>query len=372
MDFVLTTEQAALNDSVQRFGRERYTFDVYRAQAANPSSQKHWSEFAELGWLGAGLSEDEGGYGGSPIEAALVAEGFGRALVVEPYISTCILSVRTLVALGGERCAEVVAETVSGERTLAPAFFEPDGRGDPAFVATRAAADGKGGYRLSGHKSLVIGGADADHLLVTARAEGSERAEGGVTLLFVPKDAPGLRRQDYRLIDRRPVSDIWLDDVLVGADAVLSAPGDALPAVMTGLDHAVVALCADSVGAMDAALWMTRDYLRTRHQFGQPLANFQALQHRMADMLIETELARSMVYQSLHALTCEPDKRAKGASAAKVAVAKAGLFVGQQAIQLHGGMGMTEEYAVGHYYKRLFVNASLFGNIDFHARRFAG
>ena len=215
-------------------------------------------------------------------------------------------------------------------------------------------------------------GEDADHLLVTARAEGSERAEGGVTLLFVPKDAPGLRRQDYRLIDRRPVSDIWLDDVLVGADAVLSAPGDALPAVMTGLDHAVVALCADSVGAMDAALWMTRDYLRTRHQFGQPLANFQALQHRMADMLIETELARSMVYQGLHALTCEPDKRAKGASAAKVAVAKAGLFVGQQAIQLHGGMGMTEEYAVGHYYKRLFVNASLFGNIDFHAQRFAG
>jgi alkylation response protein AidB-like acyl-CoA dehydrogenase len=371
MDFVFTEEQGSLSDSIRRFCREQYGFDVYRRRMADPADRKFWSQFADLGWFGAGLSEDEGGYGGGPVEASIVAEEFGRGLVVEPYLSSAVLSIRTLLALDSDTCRALVADIVGGQRVIALAHSEPEAWGDPAHIETTATRDADGAYRLSGHKSLVLDGSIADSLLVVARTGGGPGDIDGVSLFVVGGDEPGLRRQDYRLVDRRPASDIWLDDVRVAGAALLGNIGKALPAIETGLDHACMALCADSVGAMDVALWMTRDYLTTRRQFGQPIGNFQALQHRMADMLVQTELARSMVYQGLNALGRGPSRRAAGVSAAKVAVADAGLFVGQQAIQLHGGIGMTEEYAVGHYYKRLFVNASLFGNRDFHGARFS-
>ena len=369
MDFNHTGEQAALADSVRRFCDDNIDLASHRRDGRSPSDTRLWRQIADLGWLGAGLSEEEGGFGGGPVESAIIAEAFGRSLAVEPYVSSAVLSVRTLLASGGS-AASLIESIVLGERTVALACCEPEGRGDPSHVSARAERKG-GGYRLSGRKSLVLGGANADFHLVSARTSGDVRDDDGVTLFRIERAHPGLRRQDYRLVDRRMACDLWLDDLEVGADAVVGEPDQASGAIREGVDHGIAAICADSLGAMDRALWITRDYLKTRKQFGQTLSSFQALQHRMADMLVELELSRSMLYAALAALALGADKRSRGVSAAKAVIGKAGIFIGQQAIQLHGGIGMTEEYAVGHYYKRLLANASLFGSIDAHIERYA-
>ena len=355
MDFSLSSEQTALADSVRRWAERDYSFDARRATVDSPSgiSDTAWGTFAELGWLGAGLSEEAGGFGGGAVENALIAEGLGRALVVEPFIANAVLTLQTLVALGESALIESI---VMGERKIALGHHETAGRGDPSHVETRAANS-----VLNGTKSLVLGAPSADALLVSARDE------HGNGLYLVTLDAAGLTRHDYRLLDNSRVADLTLIDV----QGERIGSGDALPAIFLGLDHATVTLCAEAVGAMDTALWMTRDYLKTRQQFGQPIGNFQGLQFRMADMLVELELARSMVYQGLAALSLrDPRERQRGVAAAKAMIGEAGLLIGRQAIQLHGGIGMTEEYAIGHYYKRLFVIAHLFGNSDAQVERF--
>lgn len=366
MDFVFTTEQAALADSLGRYAQDRYGFATGLVRGHASEAPGHWAELAELGWLGAGLSEAEGGFGGGPVEAAIVAEAFGRALVVEPYVPAAIQAPRTLLALGAS--PDSLAPIVWGELRYAVAVTEGGGRGDPRHVTLRAEAV-PGRFRLSGRKRMVLGGPNADRFLVSARTGDAPGA--GVSLFDLPAEHAGLEMRRYRLVDRRAVCDLIFDDTPVPAEAMVGQPGAALPAILAGVDHALIALCAETLGAMEAALWMTRDYLQTRRQFGQPIGRFQALQHRMADMLIETELARSMLYQGLHALGQDATARAQGVAAAKAFIARAGLFVGRQAIQLHGGIGMTEELAVGHYYKRIMANAGLFGDSDLHVERYA-
>lgn len=365
MDFTLTTEQESLADSVMRFVERDYGFDKRRVIMDSDSgiSDLIWAAMAELGWFGAGLPEEAGGFGGGPIENALIAEGFGRGLVVEPFIANAVLTLQTLAAFGPFTGREALVEgLVSGTHKVVLAHGEADARGDARIVATTARRDGDD-WLISGAKSLVLGAPSADHLLVSARST------GGVSLFLVSPDAVGLSSNVYRLLDNSRVADLGLADV---PGTLIGPEGGALPSIEAGLDHATVAVCAEAVGAMDAALKMTRDYLKTRQQFGVTINNFQALQHRMADMLIELELARSMVYQGLAALTSnDTDQRRAGVSAAKAMIAHAGLFVGRQSIQLHGGIGMTEEYAIGHYYRRLFVIAHLFGNADVHLTRFA-
>ena len=264
-----------------------------------------------------------------------------------------VLATQTLGALGE---TELVEAVVAGETRVVIAHGEADARGDPAHIETRFDDGG-----LTGTKSLVLGAPGADALLVSARDA------SGVGLYRVAPEAVRLVRHAYRTLDNGRVADLTLS----GTPATRLGKGDALPAIRTGIDHAVVTLCAEAVGAMEAAMWMTRDYLKVREQFGAPIGRFQALQFRMADMLVELELARSMLFQALAALSLDdPDTRSRGISAAKIVIGEAGLFIGRQAIQLHGGIGMTEEYIIGHYYKRLFVIAHLFGNSDSHLERF--
>jgi len=363
MDFKLTGEQEALADSVRRFIERDYTFDRRREimDSETGCSDAVWGTMAELGWLGAGLSEAAGGFGGNEVENALIAEELGRGLVVEPFLAT-VLALQTMARIGEfEGRAQLIENVVCGAAKVVLAHGEADAHGDPRRVETAARDDG-GNWRITGAKSLVLAAPAADSLLVSARTP------GGVSLFLVARDAAGLDVHEYRLVDNSRVADVKLD----GAAGMLIGPeGGALPAIEAAIDHATVVLCAEAVGMMDTAVFMTRDYLKTRKQFGVAIGDFQALQHRMADMLVELELARSMVFQGLAALALDDaDARREGVSATKAMVGDAGLFVTRQGIQLHGGIGMTEEYAIGHYYRRMFVIAHLFGNADTHLARY--
>lgn len=365
MDFSPTAEQEALVDSVRRFREREYDFEKRRVviTAADGMSEAHWATFAELGWLGAGLAEEAGGYGGGPVETALICEELGRGLVVEPFVAH-VVALEAFAALAPEAQAGRIAAMIAGEERLVLAHYEAAGRGDPAHVETRAEAQGNG-FRLSGAKVMVAGGAQAGGYLVSARDA------DGIGLYLVPADAAGLAVKRYRTLDNHRVADLDLDGVQVAGDARIGESGGAMQAIERALDHGAVAVCSEAVGAMDAALWLTRDYLRTRQQFGTAIGGFQVLQHRMADMLIELELSRSILYQALAALA-QGDARARalGVSAAKVKIADAAAIVGGQAIQLHGGIGVTEEYSIGHYYRRLYVIARSFGTADTHLERY--
>ena len=339
MDFALTTEQTALVDSVARFVGRDYGFEVRgtvvrRASGYDPA---HWATFAELGWLGAGLPEVLGGFGGGAIEFALIAEQLAKGLVVEPFLPV-VQALHLLAAVPDFAGRTGLIESViMGELKLVIAEGELRSEGET----------------LSGTAKLVAGGPSADRFL----------AVSGDALYLVAGDAPGLVRQDYRLLDNRRASDLAFASV-----PAQKLAENAAPALNCARDHALLMLCAEAVGAMEAALWMTRDYAKTRTQFGRPVSEFQGLQFRMADMLVECELARSMLYQGLAAIGA-PDQ-SRRIAAAKAMISEAGLFVGRQAIQLHGGIGMTEECQIGHYYKRLFVIAHLFGAPDAQIERF--
>ncbi len=368
MDFSLTQEQAALKESARRLCERDYGFERRRHQlrGVDGFSRDLWKTFADLGWLGAGLSEDDCGYGGGPVETALLQEEFGRVLVVEPYLSCAIIAARAIVALGDPARKEaLLSALVAGETLIALAHNETAMRGDDAAVTTRAER-GSEGWRLNGRKAFVLGGPSADILLVSARTP------GGVTLFEVPAKAAGLEIIAYHAVDGRRVADIALTNVALSDTARIGPEGGALAGIELAVDHGVIGLMAECFGAMDAALWLTRDYLSTRKQFGVTLNTFQALQHRMADMLVETELARSMLLRGIAALSdSDPQTRRAGVSAAKVQIAEAAVKVTGEAIQMHGGIGVTEEYVVGHFYKRAVLARGLFGSIDLHLERFA-
>jgi len=298
-------------------------------------------------------------------------EEFGRGLVAEPYLSCAVLAGQLVNAAGNTAQREALLPAmIAGDLLLAVAYSEPHAAGAADWVETKAARV-NGRWRLTGRKSLVLNGPTADKLIIAARSGGAADDRDGVTLFIVDPGAPGLKRQDYRLTDRTHVSDFVLDGVEIGDDAVLGQAGAGLAPLELAIDHAIVAVSAEAVGAMDHALWMTRDYLKTRTAFGTTLSTFQALRHRMADMLVELEQARSIVYRGLAALREEdPARRRHGVAATKIHIGQSGQFIGGQVIQLHGGIGMTEEYSIGHYFKRLMVIESLFGNSDLHVRRY--
>ncbi|MFC3443416.1 acyl-CoA dehydrogenase family protein [Sphingobium rhizovicinum] len=359
MDFTYTSEQDALRDSVRRFVEREYDweerFRIIRSDCG--FAPHHWAMFAELGWLGAGLSEEAGGFGGGAIENALIAEELGRALVTEPFVPH-VIATQLLAALDSEAAADLIASLIVGETIIAPALQEAAGRGDWRHVETVADAD-----RLTGVKTLVEGAARAGSFLVSARNG------DGVGLYLVAASAKGVSRTDYRTLDNRRVADLILD----GAEAVLLASGaPALTAIDHAMDHGLIALCGEALGAMDAALWATRDYLRVRKQFGTAISNFQALQHRMADMLIEVEMTRSLLYAALGAMAGDDAQaRTAAVAAAKVQLSTGGLQVGAQAIQLHGGIGVTEELNISHFYRKLYGISRQFGDVDLHLARFA-
>jgi len=372
MNLSYSEEQTLLQNSVARYLADNYTFEARRKFARSPEGRdpEHWRQFAELGLLTAPLPEEHGGYGGGPVETMIVMKEFGRALVVEPYVPTVIVAGGLLVRAASTGLQQKwLPRIAAGEAIVAFAVAEPQSRYDLAAVATTAKKQG-GAYLLAGRKAVVIGAPWADGLLVTARTSDGARAENGLSLFLVDKRAKGVTARDYPTVDGGRASEIAFENVEVPAGNMIGEAGAALPLVAQACDEAIAAHCAEAVGAMGALLDQTVAYAKTRKQFGQPIGKFQVLQHRMADMFVALEEATSMTL--LAALKLATPERARIASAAKVAVGKAARFVGEQAVQIHGGMGMTDDLAAGHYFKRLVLFDTLYGNAGHHLTRFAG
>ena len=369
MDFNFTEEQTMIRDSLARLIREQYDFDTRRKVVASKDGWRPemWAQFAELGLLAAPFSEEDGGLGGGPIDAMVVMEEFGKGLVVEPFLQTVVLAGGFLKRGSSAQKEDHLAALMTGERVFAFAYAEPKGRYNLADLETTAKKDGSG-WTISGHKAVVVGAPWASHLIVTARTGGGRRDTKGVGVFIVPKDAKGITTRDYPTVDGRRASEVYFENVTVGVDAVIG--DDSLGLVELVTDEAIAALCAEACGAMKVANTQTIDYAKTRKQFGTPIGKFQVLQHRMADMFIEAEQSVSMTYMTTLKLGEDEVTRKKAASAAKVRIGQGGRFIGQAAIQIHGGMGMTDELAIGHYFKRLTIIDSEFGNTDHHLKRY--
>ena len=374
MDFTFTAEQKLLKENVERFIANEYSFDKRRAwvQSEAGFSHENWAKFGKLGWLGVGVAEEYGGLGGSAVEQAILMEVFGRGLVVEPYLTTAVLGTALLHHGGSVQQKQGLLPTIAaGESLIAFAFSERQSRYSLRDVTTTARKDDEG-FVLNGTKSVVFDAASADIVVVSVRTEGANRDEHGISLFLVERQTPGLALREYATVDGRRAAELSLNDVRVSADAVLGTLDNTLPVIKRVIDAGIVAVCAEAVGIMAALCETTLDYLKTRQQFGRPIGEFQVLQHRMVDMYVACELSRSMAYMAAVKLDdAEVTERRCAVSAAKVQIGRAGRFIGQQAVQLHGAMGMTDELAVGHYFKRLTMIDSTFGDMDYHLQRFA-
>jgi alkylation response protein AidB-like acyl-CoA dehydrogenase len=373
MDFSFTEEQTLLRNSVQKYLQNTYDFDTRRKIAKSDTGWRKevYGYFAENGFLGAAIPEDFGGLGGSAVDTMIIAEEFGRALVIEPFLQNAVIAAGFLKAGGSTAQKEELLPAIAGgEAVYAFAYAEPQGRYNLADLTTTATKSGNG-YTLNGAKAVVVGAPWADKLIVTARTSGGQRDADGVTVFIVDKSAKGVSTRDYPTVDGQRASEVTLENVTVGADAVIGEVGGGLKLVERVTDEAIAALAAESTGAMKVLNDTTIEYSKTRKQFGTPIGKFQVLQHRMVDMFMNYEQSVSITYMVTLKLEEAEAERKKAASAAKVQIGKAGRFIGQQAVQIHGGMGMTDELNVGHYFKRLTVIDTMFGNVDHHLKRYA-
>lgn len=371
MSFTFTDDQRQLAESIDRYLSDKYGFEQRNRirKSEGGWSRDVWKDFAELGWLAFPIAEEHGGLGGSTVDLALMMEAFGKALVVEPFVATIVLGAEIVAKADPERAAEILPKVAAGEHLLAFAHSEPNSRYDLPRVSTMATESDEG-WVLDGHKAVVLHGDSADTLIVSARTGGRDDEREGITLFLVPGDAEGLTKKAYPTIDGMRGADLEFDGVRVGHDAVLGEMGRALDIVEGVVDRACVALAAEGVGAMQATVDLTTEYLKTRTQFGKPLGSFQVLQHRAVDMLSETRFTHALCYRTAGLMdSVRGVERARAASIIKAEIGRAGKLVGEEAIQLHGGMGMTDEMAVGHYFKRLRLIDVTFGNAGHHLSR---
>jgi pimeloyl-CoA dehydrogenase small subunit len=372
MDFDLSEEQRLLKESVDGLLSSSYDFESRKKYGKEKGgwSKSVWNKLAEQGLLGLPFSEDDGGFGAGAIETMIVMEALGKALVLEPYLATVVLG-GGFLRRGGSAAQKAahIPGIIDGSKTFAFAQLEKNSRYDLADVATSAKKKGDG-WVIDGEKFVVLNGDRADTLVVTARTKGGQRDTGGIGVFLVPGDAKGVSKKDYPTQDGLHAADITFTGVEVGADAAIGDPENGLALIEQVVDDARIAICAEAVGAMDESLKSTVEYLKTRTQFGVPIGSFQVLQHRAADMFVAVEQARSMsMFATMAADFDDPKARANAVAAAKVQIGKSGKFVGQQAIQLHGGIGMTMEAKIGHYFKRLTMIENTFGDSDYHLRR---
>ncbi|MEI6440966.1 MAG: acyl-CoA dehydrogenase family protein, partial [Alphaproteobacteria bacterium] len=364
MDFSFTDEQSMLRDTVASYLADNYSFDQRRAALkAEPGWRPDvWKAFAdELGILGAAFSEEQGGLGGGYTENMVVMEELGKSLVVEPYLQTVVIGGGFLKHGKPAGADELIGKIIAGEAIIAFAYAEPQGRYNWADLKTSAKKDGSG-YVLNGHKAVVIGAPYATHFIVTARTGGGQREAEGVSVFIVEKSAKGVTTRDYPTVDGFRASEVYFENVSLGADALVGPEGQSLPLVEQVIDEAVGATCAEACGVLRRLHEGTLEYTKQRKQFGQPISSFQVLQHRMVDMFIQLEQSVSMTYMATIKLEDPAEERSKAVAAAKVQLGKACKFVGQNAIQLHGGMGMTDEMAIGHYFKRATMIEGAFGS----------
>jgi alkylation response protein AidB-like acyl-CoA dehydrogenase len=374
MNFEFTDEQQQLRESIDRYLTQQYGFERFKAINASAEGwdRAQWRALAEIGVLGLNVPAEQGGLGFGPVETMAMMGACGRSLVLEPVLSSAVIGTAVLTAHREDAAvAELLEQMAGGEKIAVLAHFERDGRFETQWVSSRARRNGNQ-YILDGHKAVVMHAPQADVLLVSARTSGEPGDEAGVSLFRVPKDALGLTLESYPTLDGQRAADVYLKGVAVAAADRIGAEGAALKSIEAALDVGLAALCAESVGVMQALVDATVRYVQARQQFGQAIGKFQALQHRIAEMLIHLEQARSMSY--LAALRCTDEnvaERRRAMAAAKTLVGQACRFVSQQAVQLHGGMGMTDELVVSHWFKRLTAAELMFGDSDTHLQRYA-
>ncbi|MDX1799943.1 MAG: acyl-CoA dehydrogenase [Marinobacter sp.] len=369
MNFNLTEEQQMLQDSLRRFLANEYSFDKRTAIIGEGKGLDRtiWNNFAEMGLLGFTFPEEHDGLGGNAIDTMLVMDSFGRALVVEPYLATVVLAGGLIREAGSDaQKSDILPAITAGERLLAFAHTEAGARYELNYVNTRAES-ASGGYVLNGEKTAVIHGGQADQLIVSARTGGQTADADGLSLFLVAADAPGVQVQDFATHDGHRTATVTLTDVQVEADALIGEAGQASTLIEKVTDLGIAALCAEAVGAMEALNETTLEYLKTRKQFGVPIGKFQVLQHRMADMFIAAEQAKSMaILAASEADSDNREQRRQALSMAKTLVGQSARYVGEQAVQLHGGMGVTDEMFASHLFKRLVLINLLLGDADYH------
>ncbi len=372
MNFEFSEEQGMLRDSVARYIQDSYDFDTRRKIAASEEamSRANWQTFAELGWLSVPFAEEHGGFGGSPVDTMVVMEEFGKGLVLEPYLATVLLF-GGLLQRGGtvEQQAELIPRIIEGGCLGAFAYLERQSRYELADIKTTASAQGDG-FVLNGEKVVVFNGASADQLIVSARTRGEQADQDGITLLLVPADAAGIERRSYRLMDGQLVANIVFKDVQVPAANVLGEQHAGLALITDVVTAANIALAAEALGIMGQLNAKTLEYTKTRKQFGVAIGSFQALQHRMVDTFMAYEQTKSLLYRAVCELDGGGDDVAACVHALKVMVERSGRKILGEAIQLHGGMGITDELDIGHYVKRLLMINTTFGNGDYHQAQF--
>ena len=375
MDFSYSEVQQMLQDSVQKFVSKSYDFDTRTKIVASEEgySKENWQLFAELGWLAVPFSEESGGLGGSAVDLMVMMEEFGKGNLVEPFLSSVVLCGGLVNELADEdRKAEKLGKVISGDLMLACAFAEAGSRFNLSKVATSATSKGDN-IVINGKKIAVLNGPNADELLVVARESGGETDPDGISVFCVPPATEGVTIRPFTNVDGQKSSEIDFKDVVIPEAARLGEKGNALGALEKAADRVIVGLSAEAVGALEVLLRKTVEYSKTRKQFGTSIGTFQALQHRMADMFIECQLARSIVVMAAMRLDGADEQRekTKAVSAAKSRVGKAIRSVGQESVQIHGGIGVTNELDVGHYFKRVTALEIMFGNTDYHTERYA-
>lgn len=371
MNFSLSEEQQMLADSVRKFVLAEYPFETrqQRQRTAPGYAPQNWRTMAELGWLSLLVDESYGGFGGGACDLSVVMEEMGRGLVVEPFLSSAVFATGLLQQLASEAQKDQwLPQLAAGEISSAVACWEGNGAFDPRRVHSRAERNANG-YVLHGSKTVVLNGGEAQRLLVSAHTA------SGISVFLLDPASAGVHIHAYPTVDGGRAADIRLEQVQLPAEALLGAEGTALPALEYAQDLATLAICAEALGVMQMLVDKTVEYSKTRQQFGQPIGRFQALQHRMAEMFIELQQAKSI--QLMAATTWDdpqstPADRQRAVSAAKARIGRAGRLIGQEAVQIHGGIGVTEELDVGHYFKRITVICQQFGSGDWHQRRFAG
>jgi len=372
VDFSFSEEQQLLRDSLARYIEREYTFEKRRAivRSAEGLSREIWSAFAEMGLLGLTTPEEYGGYGGSPVDTLVVMQALGNGLVVEPYLASAVLGAGLVARAGSAAQKErLLPAAARGELLLTLAHAEPDSRYELAAVTATARRQGND-YVLQGHKAVVPWGAQADRLIVSARTSGGPRDAPGISLFVVERGMHGISARDYRTIDGQRAAEVKLDNVAVGADAALGPIDGALPLLEAITDIGAAALCAEGVGVMETLNAQTLEYIKTRQQFGQPIGRFQVLQHRAVDMFIHLEQSKSIaLLAAVRAEATDVAERRRAVSAAKAHIGRSGRAVTQMAIQLHGGMGVTDELPASHYAKRLTMIDFHLGDADFHVER---
>jgi alkylation response protein AidB-like acyl-CoA dehydrogenase len=372
VNFSYNETQEMLRDTLARFLADTYDFETRRKMVASDAGRDPgiWRALAtELGILGAPFGEDQGGLGGGAVENMIVMEQIGEAIAIEPYLQTVVIGGGALKAAGGAQADALIPRIVGGDAIIAFAYAEPQGRYEINNLRTTARKDGAG-WVLNGHKAVVYAAPWATHLLVTARTGGAQRDTDGVSLFLIEANRPGIVRRDYPTVDGFRASEIYFENCSVPGDALLGAEGGGLPLIEKVVDEATAAVCAEATGVMRRLHAGTMDYARQRKQFGRAIADFQVLQHRMVDMFMEVEQAASMTLMATLKLDLSEAERMAAVSQAKAKVGKGLKFTGQSAIQIHGGIGITDELAIGHYFKRATMIEGQFGSVDHHLSRF--